>query len=251
MSQVSTPATPPLPTNLQGLANFCMQQAGRNDPDVQNALFLYLNQSQKEFEMEFNDHVALQRSQQITLTAPIGGVGQDDTYQYSDSAPDFREERFVRIISPINYGRQVRFMEYQQFRAQTPEIALQVVGFPTVWYWAPEDPTGFHVWPVPDQAYVLQFDYIAYAPELLEPTDIPFMDREYHKALCYMALAFYYMSDPINLPDRAEYWEAKFEREKRKYMKSMQRRQIQNIVIPYGTGVNEGRRQSQQIIYFH
>lgn len=251
MSQVSTPATPPTLTTLAGLNSWCQQIAGRNDQGTLAAFNLYLNQSQKDWEMEFNDHIALQRSQKITLTAPINGVPQDDTYQYSDSAPDFREERLVRIISPLNYGRTVQFQEYVQFRMATPEIALTVQGFPTIWYWAPEDPTGFHVWPIPDQAYILQFDYIAYAPELLLPGDTPFMDREFHKALGFQALFYYYMSDPINRPDLAAFWAGKFEVEKRKYMKSMQRRQIQNITLPYGTGVNEGRKANPRIQYFH
>ena len=58
------------------------------------------------------------------------------------------------------------------------------------------------------------------------------------------------MSDPVNRPDLAGTWGGLFEAEKRRYMKDMQRRQIQTIELPYGTGINEGRR-TRKPTFFH
>lgn len=251
MSAVSVPATAPTETTLDGIAQWCMTIFGQNTAQVQSALYTYINQAQKDWEMEFADHVMLQRSQQLTLTAPIAGVAQDPSYQFLTNAPDFRKERMIRIVAPVNYSRPLVFMEYIQFRSQVPDLALQTVGLPKVWYWSPEDPTGFHVWPCPDQAYTVQFDYIAYAPELLNPTDTPFMDREFHKALGAQALFYLYNSDPVNTPEKGMMWGQYFENEKRKYKKDMQRRQMQDITIPFGTGVNEGRRRTTRPYFFH
>jgi hypothetical protein len=249
VSAVSTPSTPPTATTLQGLANWCMLIFGQNTSSVQTALYAYLNQAQKDWEMEFPDHTALQKSQQLPLTAPIATIGQDTCYHFTDSAPDFRKEKLIRIVSPLNYSGTISFMDYVSFRTMVPEIVLPTTGIPQVWYWAPEDPSGFHVWPLPSQAITVQFDYVAYAPELLAANDSPFMDREFHKALGFQALFYLYNSDPVNTPDKGAQWSALFEGEKRRYKKDQQRRQAQMTMLGYGTGVNEGDR-NRPVVYF-
>lgn len=247
---VSTPGTPPTTTSLSGLIAWCCIVIGNNTSDTTTALSAYGNQSQKDWEMEFPDHNSLQKSQLVTFTAPVAGVGQDTCYHFTDTAPDFRKERLIRIVSPIQLSHPMKFMEYVAFRTSMTDITLTTTGMPMIWYWAPEDPSGFHIWPLPDQAYTGQFDYVAYAPELLQPGDVPFMDREFHKSLCFQMLFYYYNSEAVNMPDKGIMWGQKFEIEKRKYKKDQQRRQLQNIRMPYGTGVNESRNTSGQI-YFH
>lgn len=240
-----SPSVPsPSNTTLLGIATWCQTIISNQDPVVLQALYTHINQSQKDWEMEFADHVALQKSQQLPLTGPDGsGNPQDICYHFTDTAPDFRKERLIRQVIPLNLAHPLQFIEYTQFRLKILDQGLWVPGLPMYWYWAPEDPTGFHVWPLPAvSGYTLQFDYIAYAPELINLTDVPFFDREFHKALGFQALFYYYLSESVNMPDKAQYWNLQFEGEKMRYKKDMQRRQLQLIRLPYGTGVNEGRQ---------
>jgi hypothetical protein len=178
----------------------------------------------------------------VAFCQQIANVPQDPSYDFFTNAPDFRKERLVRIVNPLNYSRTLAFIDYVQFRLMVTDYALQTIGLPKYWYWSPEDPVGFHVWPLPDQAYTVQFDYVAYAPELINPGDTPFMDREFHKNLCYRALFYWYNSDPVNMPDKGAQWDAMFQLAMRNYKKDQQRRQMQLVTVPFGTGVNEGSK---------
>lgn len=244
---VSTAVAAPSVTTLLGIATWMQQIIGNNDSSILPILYSFINQAQKDWEMEFADHIALQKSQQLTLSGPdpTTGYSQDTCYHFTDTAPDFRKERMIRMVVPLNLAHPLGFMEYIQFRSKILDQGLWVPGLPMYWYWAPEDPTGFHIWPLPTvSGYVIQFDYIAYAPELINPTDTPFFDREFHKALAWQALFYYYSSESVAMPERGAQWNALFEGEKRRYKKDMQRRQLQSIRIPYSSGVNEGRRGS-------
>lgn len=247
---VSVPA--PSNTTLNGLALWCQMLIGQNDQTSLTILYAYLNQAQKDWEMEFPDHNSLQKSQQMPLTGPtVAGLGQDVCYHFTDTAPDFRKERLIRMVEPLNYAHPLNFIEYTHFREMVNDIALWTAGLPQYWYWAPEDPTGIHVYPIPNRSdYVLQFDYVAYAPELINANDVPYFDHEFHKSLGFQALFYWYNSESIAKPDVGAQWSAMFEAMKRRYKKDQQRRQLQSIKIPYATGVNEGRNRRGRPYYF-
>lgn len=231
--------TPPTPlvsvtnpsTKLQ-LLQFCQSISGNREADAAASFSLYLNLAQQEVQNSYSDHPALQASKQFQLVPNV-----DYSYAFDT---DFRKERKIRIVSPTQSSRVLHFIEYGRFRDLVNDQALLSNSTPLYWYWAPEAPSKIHVWPVPDFAYVIQYDYIRYAPDLIADADTPFFDRLYHKMLAFRALEYYYLSDAIERPDKAQEWGQKFVNELQLLQADYQMRQLESFVISYGTGVNEG-----------
>ena len=232
-SQVSNVLVPSSPSRKVDLVAFMQAITGNKEPDSQVLFGMYINLAQKDVENEFPDHPSLQASNQLALLP-----GRDLSYGF---VPDFRKERYLRIVAPISYSHPLTFIEYTQFRdTMVSDQALLQQGVPMKWYWAPENPQQIHVWPVPDQSYLVQYDYIRYAADLINDTDVPFFDRLYHVMLCYRALFYYYSSDGIARPDKGGMWNGMYEVTLKKLRVDEQKRQLQLVRIPYGTGVNEG-----------
>ena len=232
-TQVSNILIPSNPSKKVDLIAFMQAITGNKEPDSQVLFGLYLNLSQKDVENEFPNHPSLQASNQLSLVP-----GQDLSYGF---VQDFRKERYLRIVGPVAFSHPLTFIEYTQLRdALVSDTALQTFGLPMKWYWAPENPLQIHVWPVPDQAYLVQYDYIRYASDLVNDNDVPFFDRLYHVILCYRALFYYYCSDGIARPDKGAMWNGMYEVGLKKLRIDEQKRQLQTVRFRYGTGVNEG-----------
>lgn len=229
VSRISIPATA---LTYAGLIQHCQALSGNKDTDSVNLFKLYLNLAQKEVENSFADHPGLQASAIMSLVP-----SQDYSYGF---APDFRKERYLRLVAPVQFSHPLEYVEYTQFRNAVNDLALQTFSLPRAWYWAPESPPQFHVYPVPDKAYVLQYDYVRYAPDLIADTDTSFIDREYVHMLCYQALFYYYNSGSIGKAADGAQWNILFTNKLADLKKDYQRRQLQTTSIPYATGVNEG-----------
>lgn len=219
---------------LRQLVGFCQGITGNQEPEFEPMFRFFINLSQRDVEKWLENHVNLQASQQIAVP------GGTDVALLFDA--DFRKERFVRIVEPVNLAHPLSFMEYGQFRANVPEVALQVPGIPLIWYWAPENPNAIHLYPYASQDMTLQVDFIRYAPDMVADGDTPFFDRLYSHILAYQALYYYYNTDGIARPDKGQMWNQMFLEGRAELKKDYQRRQLQSVRVPFGTGVNEGNR---------
>ena len=224
-TQVSSPLTPARDFTLRDIISLCQELAATKDADAETLLRGFANLASKDLERDFSDHPNLRASTQFKLVPQV-----DLSYAFPG---DFKSERFLRLVAPVNLAHPLSYVPYERFRASVPEIALLAYSVPHTWYWAPENASQIHVYPVPDQAYTVQLDYDRYAPDLVSDTDVPFFGREFHHLIAYRILWYFYSSSSVVQPDTADRWQGEFLEARRELKKSYQRRQRDRVRALY------------------
>jgi len=92
-----------------------------------------------------------------------------------------------RVIDNGN-ATAVSYLPFDQFRTLYPK-GNTVTGKPQQYTVRPDDRIEVH--PIPDKAYLYDFDYFKKGMQLLNNTDVPAMPEKHHMAIVYLALRYY------------------------------------------------------------
>lgn len=218
--------------NLGQLIDACVKVTGNRSADAVAAFTLFLNMAMREVARWFPNHNELRASNNFNTV-----IGQDVGYTL---ATDVNKVRFMRIAAPLGYSKPLNYITYPEFRASHSDVTTSAVSAstPAFFYHAPEDERLWHLYPVPDKVYLIQYDYERYQRELVNQADYPFFDRNFHQMLFHKALFYYYNSDVVNRPDKGAQWDSTFRSELVELIGNEQV-ELSGFTIPYGSGVNE------------
>lgn len=90
------------------------------------------------------------------------------------------------------------YVPYADFRSNYLFGSRQVIqGRPNVFTVNPDNTIS--VWPIPNDAYVINFDYYRNPQELTNNTDVPVMPTRFHQAIMYLALSKYAAHDEAQI----------------------------------------------------
>lgn len=92
----------------------------------------------------------------------------------------------LELAGQANTGIDLDYMQPQALRSQESSFNDPNQTAPPR-YWTVID-QNLHFWPLPDQAYQIDIDYIIEPPDLAAPTDVPILPLPYHDVLVFGAL---------------------------------------------------------------
>lgn len=106
----------------------------------------------------------------------------------------YDKDSFRVYLGTIGNQLFITYVPYETFRANYLFGNLQTTqGRPTVFTVNPDN--TFSVWPTPNDAYVINFDYFRNPQVLANNTDTPIMPARFHQAIMYLALSRYSAHD--------------------------------------------------------
>lgn len=109
-----------------------------------------------------------------------------NTAEYTLSETNIKKILNIRVTTP-GYERRLRPVNYSAFIASHPGVnPQQDVGTPSVYYATGRSATyqpKFSMYPVPDTAYDITYDFVAEAPVMSDDADTPAFPTAYHDLL--------------------------------------------------------------------
>lgn len=213
------------------LYKLCQRQSGNTTSDALIGFQLYLNLAQREIA------AALDNWQELQAEATLNATQGVEQYVYTTALSDMRK---VWISSPVGYSRVLPEMNYQKFRDLYASTANDGQGTPKLFYFSPGTPGSINIFPVPDQAYTITYDYIKIPSDMTADTDTPFFPARWHHVLVDYALALHYES-PIQRDHNVanKYW-TKWQNDLETLEGDTRLRDLNPLPIEFGSGVNEG-----------
>lgn len=144
----------------------------------------------------------------------------------------------VRITSPINYAKEITAVLARDLLAVLGAKTNNGTGTPNQWYYS--EPTvasnnvetknmSFDI--MPDQSYTVTYRYRTYPPQLVNTTDYPFFDQNYHHIIVDYCLMQYAKRNPDQTlnPDS---FELKWARGLNDLLSSYDSKIVRNTPIP-------------------
>lgn len=144
----------------------------------------------------------------------------------------------VRITTPITYARPLIYVPRRMLLDLIPDKSNNGTSTPSSWYYA--DPSisssnvetkniSFDI--MPDQAYTVKYTYRRYPPSLVNTTDYPFFDQNYHQIIVTYCVWKYAERSP-DVALNPQEWESKWNDGLRELLASYDSKVTLNNPIP-------------------